>query len=87
VLTALNVLFKHVVKLPDADTPLSSRISNDGRFTLYFDNCISALDGTYIHAFPRTVVQAPFRNCKGFLSYNILAVCTFDLQFCYVYLG
>jgi hypothetical protein len=56
-----------------------SRIVEDPRFTPYFDNYIGALNGTYIHAFPGIKEQAPFRNRKGFLSYNVLVAYTFDL--------
>jgi DDE superfamily endonuclease len=31
--------------------------------------------------------QAPYRNRKSFLSTNVLAACTFDLRFCYIYSG
>lgn len=31
--------------------------------------------------------QSRFRNRKGFLSQNVLAACTFDLQFIFVYPG
>jgi hypothetical protein len=79
------VLFEHVVKLPNLETLLSPRIRDNRRFTPYFDNCLSALDGTYIHAYPRTTDQALYRNHKGFLSLNVLAACTFDLMFYYVY--
>ena len=64
-----------------------SRIVKDSRFTPYFNNCISALNGTHIHAFPGIKEQAPFKNRKGFLSHNVLVTNTFDLQFCFVYPG
>jgi DDE superfamily endonuclease len=31
--------------------------------------------------------QAPYRNRKSYLSTNVLAACTFDLKFCYIYSG
>ena len=55
------------------------RIAQDPRFSPYFDNCIGALDGTYINAHPGVEAQAPFRNRHGYLSFNVLAACTFDL--------
>jgi hypothetical protein len=85
VLTTLNLLFEHVVKLPDMRMEVHPRIVKDPRFTPYFDNCISALDGTYIYAYPSVELQAPFRNRKGYLSHNVLAACTFDLRFYYIY--
>ncbi|ETV72234.1 hypothetical protein H257_12702 [Aphanomyces astaci] len=53
----------------------------------FFGNCIGALDGTHIHATPPRDARLPFRNRKGFMSQNVLAVCTFDLQFSYVLAG
>lgn len=31
--------------------------------------------------------QSRFRNRKGFLTQNVLAACTFDLQFIFIYPG
>jgi len=87
VLTALNLLFEHVVKQPDLTTGVHPRIAQDPRFSPYFDNCIGALDGTHINAHPGLEAQAPFRNRHGYLSHNVLAACTFDLQFSFVYPG
>lgn len=50
-------------------------------------NCIGAIDGTHI---PATVVGregASYRNRKGTISQNVLAVCNFVLEFIYVLSG
>ena len=84
---ALLILYKHVVKLPTADTPIPPRIAENTKYTLFFDNYIGALDGTHIPLIVEPEKQSPYRNRKGFLSQNVLAACTFDLQFCYVFPG
>jgi hypothetical protein len=80
------VLFTHVVKLPNINTPLSSRIKEDKRFIPYFNNCLNALNSTYIYTYPRFIKQAPFKNRYSYLLYNVLAIHIFNLQFYYIYL-
>jgi hypothetical protein len=79
VLMALLILYKHTVKMPTTDTLIPLRIADNIKYTLFFDNCIGALDGTYILLIVGPEKQALYRNRKGFLSQNVLAVCTFDL--------
>jgi hypothetical protein len=40
------------------DTPSPSRIADNPKFTPYFDDCISALDGTHIGAYVSKTEQA-----------------------------
>src|SRR6202007_1862249 len=44
---------------------------------------LKILDGTHIPSSD----QARYRNRKGYLSQNVLAVCNFDMQFVYVLAG
>jgi hypothetical protein len=76
---ALLILYKHIVKLPTADTPIPLQIAENTKYTLFFDNCISALDGTHIPLMVELEKQSLYRNRKGFLSQNVLAACTFNL--------
>jgi hypothetical protein len=87
VLDALLILYSYVVNLPASDTPLSPRIADNPKYTPYFDDCIGALDGTHIAAYVPITEQARYRNRKGTLSQNVLAVCNFDMQFVYVLPG
>ena len=48
---------------------------------------MGALDGTHIPVFIPTLSQPVYTNRKGTFSQNVLGVCTFNLQFCYVYAG
>ena len=65
---ALLILYKHVVKLPIADMPIPPRIAENTKYTLFFDNCISVLDGTHIPLMVELEKQSLYWNCKGFLS-------------------
>ena len=67
--------------------PIPSQISNNGKFTPFFDNCIGALDGTHIHAVIPVHLQRPFRNRKKLVSQNVLAVANFDLTYSYALFG
>jgi hypothetical protein len=51
VLIALNLLFEAVVKQPDLAMEVPPRIIEDRRFSPYFNNYISAINSTHIHAF------------------------------------
>ena len=87
VLKAFTKLHQHLVQLPKPTRPLDRRIALDQKYYPYFKDCVGALDGTHIPAFV-SVGEAPaYRNRKGFLSQNVLGVCTFDLQFSYVFAG
>jgi hypothetical protein len=81
------VLHANFVKLLSVDTPLSPRIADDPKYTPYFDDCIGALDGTHILAHIPTEDQARYRNRKGTVSQNVLAVCSFDMRFLYLLPG
>jgi hypothetical protein len=87
VLDTLLILYSSIVILPASDTPLSPRIADNLKYTPYFNDCIGALDGTHIAAYVSTTEQARYRNRKGTLSQNVLAVCNFDMQFVYVLPG
>lgn len=50
-------------------------------------DCIGVIDGMHIPAHVPAKDQSRFRNRKGILSQNVLAACTFDLQFIFVYPG
>jgi hypothetical protein len=81
VLQGLLELYKEVVNLPTSETPLASRITNNPKYTTYFADCIGALDGTHIDVWVPPNDQARYRNRKGHLSQNVLAVCNFDMEF------
>jgi hypothetical protein len=76
-----------LVDFPTDDIPIPQRILSSNSFTPYFDGCIGALDGTHVPIHVPEARRAAFRNRKGVLSQNILAICSFDMQFFYVLAG
>lgn len=60
-------------------------------FVIHFisstQDCIGVIDGMHIPAHVPAKEQSQFRNKKGLLSQNVLAACTFDLQFIFIYPG
>jgi hypothetical protein len=87
VLQAVLQLYKTVIKLPTSETPLSPIIADDPKYSPYFENCVGALDGTHIAVHVKPQDQPRYRNRKGFLSQNVLAVCNFEMEFTYILAG
>ncbi|KAH9114247.1 hypothetical protein LEN26_013057 [Aphanomyces euteiches] len=85
VLASLLLLYPVVVTPLTNDIPFE--IHSNPKMYPFFGDCVGALDGTHIKATPPQGCSPPFRNRKGFLSQNVLAVCTFDLRFSYVLAG
>lgn len=50
-------------------------------------DCLGAIGGTHIPITVDTGNHAPYQNKQGFLSQNVMAACSFDLQFLYVLAG
>jgi hypothetical protein len=66
---------------------LASRIINNTKYFLYFNNCLGVLDNIYISVYIPLEEQSRYRNRKGTLSQNVLAVCNFDMSFVYILPG
>ena len=75
------------IKLPDEEYQTDGQIMNDSKYASYFEDCHGALDGIHIDAHVPYEKRIPHRNRKGTLSQKVLAVVTFDLQYCYVVPG
>uniref|UniRef100_A0A6N2KS35 Reverse transcriptase Ty1/copia-type domain-containing protein n=1 Tax=Salix viminalis TaxID=40686 RepID=A0A6N2KS35_SALVM len=50
-------------------------------------NCIGAIDGTHVRATISSENQIPFIGRKGVPTQNIMAACSFDMQFTFVWAG
>ncbi|XP_031268757.1 putative nuclease HARBI1 isoform X3 [Pistacia vera] len=85
VLKAIKSLSREFLLPPQPNTP--PEIINCNRFYPYFKDCIGVIDGMHIPAHVPAKDQSQFRNKKGLLSQNVLAACTFDLQFIFIYPG
>ncbi len=75
------------MRQPLSDDPIPPEILQEPKFYPYFKDCVGAIDGTHIHAHIPISEQAAWRNRKGFISQNVFAACSFDLQFTFVHAG
>jgi hypothetical protein len=88
VLDALLELYKTEVTLyPKGGTELPRRYRKDPKFHPFLKDALGAVDGTHIAAKVPEKTMDPFRNRKGSLSQNVMAVCDFDMYFLYVLPG
>lgn len=85
VLKAIKSLSREFLQCPPYSTP--PEIFKSNRFYPYFKDCIGVIDSMHLPAHVPAKDQSRFRNKKGFLSQNVLAACTFDLQFIFIYPG
>ncbi|KAL1191263.1 hypothetical protein V5N11_001496 [Cardamine amara subsp. amara] len=85
VLKAVKSLSCEFLQPPPLETP--PEIVNTKRLYPYFKDCIGVIDGLQIPAHLPANNQSRFQNKKGILTQNVLAACTFDLQFIFVYPG
>ncbi|XP_058101551.1 uncharacterized protein LOC131245842 [Magnolia sinica] len=85
VLDAIVSLYPIFVKQAGPATP--SEIQTNTNWAAYFQDCIGAIDGTHIPAHVPAGDHASFRNRKGVLSQNVLAACSFDMNFIYILAG
>jgi hypothetical protein len=87
VITALNILYRSNCVLPQLNTPIASKILDNYQFAPYFSDYLGALDGTHVEMHVPIVLQPRYRNRKGTISQNILAVCDFNMKFVYILAG
>ncbi|KAG5251922.1 protein ALP [Salix suchowensis] len=88
VLKALCLFAIDIIKPTDPDftnTPI--QIAMNRRFMPHFKNCIGAIDGTHVRATISPELQIPFFGRKGVPTQNIMAACSFDMQFTFVWAG
>lgn len=81
-IAVLLSLYKEVVQEPDYKA-VPVRIASNSKFFLYFQDCVGILDSSYIKAYI-TGESKLFRNRKGDLSQNVLAVVDFNILFTYI---
>jgi hypothetical protein len=79
ILNALVRLYHREMRQPLSDDLIPSKILHEPKFYLYFKDCISAINGTYIHAYIPVSEQAVWRNYKRIISQNIFAAYSFGL--------
>ena len=80
------ILTEDIVKIPPSSYSKNA-LEEDPRKWPFFEGCIGALDGVHIPIFTSAHQQSTWRNWKGWISQNVLAVCDFDLNFVYLFAG
>lgn len=86
-MTALLSIYLEVVRELEYNVDsVPERIATNPKFYLYFKDCIGALDSSYIKAHVVRETKL-YRNRKGDLSQNVLAVVDFNMLFTYVLAG
>jgi hypothetical protein len=85
VLRSVSKLAAEIIRPLDPEFSTVHQRLQSSRFSPYFDNCIGAIDGTYIKvAVPtKKVIQQTGR--KGYTSRNVMAICDFDIRFTFVF--
>ncbi|RWR83784.1 putative nuclease HARBI1 [Cinnamomum micranthum f. kanehirae] len=84
-LDAIIKLAPYYVKQFEGECP--PEIANNQLFYPSVKDCVGAIDGTHIPAWVRLEDQVRFRNRKGGLSQNVMAVVSFDMCFQYICAG
>lgn len=79
------VFYSKYVKMPPDETP--PEIKNNPKLYPYFKYCRGAIDGSQFYAWVSTQATARYRNQKGGVTQNVLAVCDFNLLFTYILSG
>ncbi|CAA7027026.1 unnamed protein product [Microthlaspi erraticum] len=82
VLKAVKSWSRQFFQPPHLETPVE--IVNSKRLYPYFKDCIGVIDGFQVLANIPIKEQSRFKNKKGILAQNVLAACSFDLQFVFV---
>jgi hypothetical protein len=83
ILLSSPLFYDTYVQLPDENYPAPNKISSNSKLSPYFDNTQGATDGTQISCLPSSEEWENSHNCKGGITQNILACCSFDLRFQY----
>lgn len=74
----LHIKYINLLSIPHW---LDAKISQNCKYTLYFDDSLGALDSMHIPIHILKYEYYPYRNQKKWLSQNVLAACNFDIQF------
>ncbi|KAH7845955.1 hypothetical protein Vadar_007940 [Vaccinium darrowii] len=75
-----------VIHTPDMNE-VPAKIVNDRRFNPWFENCAGAIDGTHVDAWVPTSREGRYRGRKTVKTWNVMAICSFDGKFTFVYPG
>ncbi|KAE8237926.1 hypothetical protein A4X03_0g9004 [Tilletia caries] len=80
-------VYRRHVYLPPPSAPVPARITDDPGLNSFFKKVIGAIDGSHVPAHAPAALRESFWNRKGKTSFNVLAVCDFDMCFTYILSG
>ncbi|CAL5405273.1 unnamed protein product [Camellia sinensis] len=83
---ALGNLAPFVIQPPNMDV-IHHKIQNDRRYWPWFKDCVGAIDGTHVVVVAPEGDQMPYRGRKVHTTQNVMAACSFDMKFTFVYTG
>jgi hypothetical protein len=75
------------VHLPHDHDPVPSKILTNPKFFPFFRDCRGAMDGTHINSIATEADQQAAHSCKGTVTQNCLAICSFNMKFMYIFSG
>ena len=75
------------VHLPHDHFPIPPEIQENTKFFPFFKDTLGAVDGTHINCNATTTDRQAAHDCKGAVTQNCLAICTFDMRFLYIFSG
>jgi hypothetical protein len=84
---ALHTISEQFIKQPGPETQCPPEIASNSKRYPWFKDCIGAINGTHIQAIFPHAKHDLWRDRKGFISQNILAGCSFNLMFTFVFAG
>uniref|UniRef100_A0A6N2KD65 DUF8040 domain-containing protein n=1 Tax=Salix viminalis TaxID=40686 RepID=A0A6N2KD65_SALVM len=88
VLEAVCLFAVDVIKPSDPQfTNTPREIAMNQRYMPHFKNCVGAIDGTHVRVCISAENQVPFIGRKGVPTQNVMAACSFDMQFTFVWAG
>ena len=73
------------IYLPCKGDPTPSKIYKNSKFYPFFNDALGAIDGTHINCCPPAADCEALGDYKGHVTQNCLAICNFDMTFCYVF--
>ncbi|XP_028056116.1 protein ALP1-like [Camellia sinensis] len=83
---ALGNLAPFVIQPPNMAVT-HPKIRNDRRYWPWFKDCVGAIDGTHIVVVAPEGDRMPYRGRKVHTTQNVMATCSFDMKFTFVYIG
>ncbi|KAK1258731.1 hypothetical protein QJS04_geneDACA022020 [Acorus gramineus] len=87
VLRAIVGLRHDFLQMPQGLIGVHPHVRSNRLFYPFFKNAIGAIDGTHVPALVNRTKVSRYRNRKGWISQNVMAACSFDLQFQYIAAG